>query len=368
MRTDSNKTRASGITYAYTPCSADWQHPVDRRRFPRYCQLTGIPLATADWKHRPDVLIVTQAADLTYCSRIGREDCLIVFDANDGYLIPRKRNFFDRGRGLFKFIVRQHKYPEAHYERTYLRMCERADAVVCSHPLQAAFLRHYCKNVHLITDFPPNIELKRKRDYSIKGPINVFWEGLGTTRNMPFSEINRIFGSRRDASAFRFHLLTDLELMRVSNHFFGTTVMDECRRKAPDLFKQFYFYQWNELVLSEVATKCDFGIIPIPLDNTARMFKPENKLVLMWRMGIPTIVSATPSYAEAMTKVGCNLACFSDAEWQSNIDRLLENEELRRTAGEDGYRHVELNYSENAMRTKWDKVLASIGALPHATL
>lgn len=366
MRISLNATQRMGLTYAYVGCSEGWQHPADRRRFPRYCQLTGIPLNAVDWGHVPDVLVVTQAADLTYCSRINKADCRIIFDANDGYLIPRKRDIRDLGRGLFKFAMRQHKYPDMHYERTYLRMCERADAVVCSHPLQVALLKDYCENIHLILDFGPNIELKRKRDYSIKGAVNIFWEGIGSTRYMPFTEINRIFGSHRNKSIFRFHLFTDLEFKRVSNRLFGTTVMDECRRKAPDISNQFYFYQWNELMLSEVATKCDLGIIPIPLDNTFGMYKPENKLVLMWRMGMPTVVSATPSYAEAMTKVNCNLACASDAEWENNINRLLESEVLRIAAGEDGYRQAELNYGESALRAKWDNVLSSIGAYPYA--
>jgi hypothetical protein len=351
---------ASPRRYAYIGASGDWRHPVDRRRFPRYCKLAGIPLEPMNWRAWPDVLVVTQSADLTYCSRIPRSDCRIVFDANDGYLIPKKWDVRDPARGFFKFVTRQHRYPELDYERTYLRMCERADAVVCSHPLQAAIVKEHCDNVHLITDFGPEVELGRKRDYSMGDPINVFWEGIGSTRYMPFTEINRIFGAHPKRSSFRFHLFTDLEIRGVADRFFRTTAMEECRKKAPDLAPQFYFYQWNEQMFPVVATACDFAVIPIPLDNTFGMYKPENKLVLMWRMGIPTIVSATPSYADAMSRVECDLACADDAQWTAAIDRVLGSEALRRAAGDEGYREAGINYGDSVLRARWERVLASI--------
>jgi len=347
-------------TYSYAGGSEGWQHPANRRRFLRYCQLARIPIEEVDWKNLPDVLVVNQAADLTYCSRINRSACKIIFDANDGYLIPKKREIYDPARGLFKFLMRQNRYLELDYERTYLRMCERADAVVCSHPLQVVLLKKYCDNIHLITDFSPNIELKLKTDYSIKGSINIFWEGLGSTKYMPFVEMNRIFGSLPNKSNFRFHLFTDLEFKKISDRLFRTTVMNECRKKAPKISSQFYFYQWNEVMLSEIATKCDLAIIPIPLDNTFAMYKPENKLILMWRMGIPTIVSATPSYADASRKLTCDLACATDAEWSDKINILLGSETLRRTVGEQGYRQAETGYSDKSLYAKWANVLASI--------
>lgn len=357
---DVNRNLKFKSTYSYAGGFEGWQHPANRRRFLRYCQLAQIPLERVDWNNLPDVLVVTQAADLTYCSRIGKSACKIVFDANDGYLIPKKREIYDSGRGLLKFLLRQHRYPELHYEGTYLRMCERADAVVCSHPLQVAFLKTHCDNIHLITDFGPNIELKLKTDYSIKDSVNVFWEGLGSAKYMPFEEMDRIFGSLPNRSSFRFHLFTDLEFKKISNRLFRTTVMNECRKKAPKISSQFYFYQWSEVMLSEIATKCDLAIIPIPLDNTFAMYKPENKLILMWRMGIPTIVSATPSYADATRKLTYDLACATDAEWTDKINTLLGSEMLRRAAGEQGYRQAETGYSDKSLYAKWANVLASI--------
>lgn len=357
---DSQRDSSYGLTYAYVGGTKGWQHPVDQRRFPRYCRLAGISLEDIDWKRMADVLVVTQRADLTYCSRLKKTQCKIIFDANDGYLIPKKQHVYEHGRGLMKFLLRQHKYPEMHYEATYLRMCERADAVVCSHHLQAAFLKNYCENVHLITDFAPNTPLKRKDDFSINNTINIFWEGLGSSKYMPFEELERIFGAFPDRSIYKFHMFTDIEFKRVADRLFKTSVMDECRKKAPRLANQFYFYQWNERMFSEVATKCDLAVIPIPLDNTFAMYKPENKLILMWRMGIPTIVSATPSYAEAMSKVSLNLACSTDAEWKEKINILLSSEALRRTAGEEGYCQARIGYGEQSLCTKWDNVLSSL--------
>lgn len=350
----------SNITYAYADGSVDWQHPSNKRRFPKYCRLADIQLQSVDWTNLPDVLVVNQAADLTYCSRLNKSSCKIIFDANDGYLIPKKGEFYDPLRGLAKYLFRQHKYPEMNYEATYLRMCKRADAVVCSHPLQADFLKQYCENIHLITDFSPSIELNIKQDYKIKDPINIFWEGLGSNKYMPFAEMDRIFSAFKNKINFRFHFFTDLEFKKISNRLISTTVMDECRKKAPRILSQCIFYQWNEMMFSSVATKCDLAIIPIPLDNTFAMYKPENKLVLMWRMGLPTVVSATPSYALAMNKAGLNLACTTDAEWQDKINELLESEALRRLAGTKGFSQATTLYSDEVLSRKWGNVLASL--------
>jgi glycosyltransferase involved in cell wall biosynthesis len=136
--------------------------------------------------------------------------------------------------------------------------------------------------------------------------------------------------------------------------------MDECRKKAPQIADQCYFYQWSETMFSSVATKCDLAVIPIPLDNTFAMYKPENKLVLMWRLGIPTVVSATPSYSAAMSNAGLNLACTNDTEWREKIIELLESEALRRHVGQKGFLQASKFYCDKVLSSKWDNVLKSL--------
>ena len=356
-----NPNENKNMNYAYADGSIGWQHPSSRRRFPRYCYLAGIKLNQVDWGNLPDVLVVNQAADLSYCSKLKKSNKKIIFDANDGYLIPKKKDIYDSFRGTSKFILGQHRHLEFNYEKTYLNMCERADAVVCSHPLQQKFLQNYCKNIHLITDFGPEINLDKKVDYKIGAEINIFWEGLGSSRYMPFQEINHIFKNMSDRKKYKFHIFTDLDFCKISNKLFRTTVMTECRKKAPDIADQFYFYQWNEKMLSTVATKCDVAIIPISLDNKFSMYKPENKLILMWRMAIPTIVSATPSYSIAMQMAGLDYSCINKDDWKEKLNQLLGGgEDFRRKCGLVGHQYAINHFDDRTLAARWSKVLESL--------
>ena len=305
-------------------------------------------------------MVVNQAADLSYCSKLKKSNKKIIFDANDGYLIPKKKEIYDRFRGVSKFIFGQHRHLEFNYEKTYLNMCERADAVVCSHSLQQKFLQNYCQNIHLITDFEPAITLDRKVDYKIGAEINIFWEGLGSSRYMPFQEMNNIFKNMADRKKYKFHIFTDLEFHKISNRLLSTTAMTECRNKAPDIADQFYFYQWNEKMLPTVATKCDLAIIPISLDNTFSMYKPENKLILMWRMAIPTIVSATPSYSQAMRGAKQEMDCSNQEEWVSKLKDVLSDESFRGLLGLSGNSYAQNYYNDESIKSKWDEVLSSL--------
>ena len=54
--------------------------------------------------------------------------------------------------------------------------------------------------------------------------------------------------------------------------------------------------------------------------------KPENKLLLMWRLGLPTITSNTPSYKYLMDKVINNMIA-SDGNWSLHINNLIKDKE-----------------------------------------
>ena len=57
------------------------------------------------------------------------------------------------------------------------------------------------------------------------------------------------------------------------------------------------------------------------------MGKPENKLGLLWRMGMPVVTSATPAYTRAMNEAGQSLTCKDDAEWMSKLENLILDEQ-----------------------------------------
>src|SRR5205085_10342320 len=95
-------------------------------------------------------------------------------------------------------------------------------------------------------------------------------------------------------------------------------------------------HPWNESTAARIITSCDLALIPIPLDDPINAGKPENKLLIFWRMGMPAIVSATPAYSRVMEEAGINMAARTLQEWMSYLEHYMKDEQARRDAGERG--------------------------------
>ena len=122
-----------------------------------------------------------------------------------------------------------------------------------------------------------------------------------------------------------------------------------------------YLYEWNPHMITALAIACDTVIIPIPLDNPLYSSKAANKLLMSWRMGLPTVVSTTPAYVREMQKAGINnMSCSSTEEWVGVLERLMEDESAREQSGNKGYAYVTEEYSSERILSKWDEIFATV--------
>ena len=122
----------------------------------------------------------------------------------------------------------------------------------------------------------------------------------------------------------------------------------------------FYMYQWNLDTFSHIVTACDLAIIPINTDSPLARGKPENKLLLFWRMGMPTLVSSTPAYSRAMDTCGLDFYCKNNDEWAEKLEKLIVDVETRKKAGQTGKQHADSFYSEKIYMEKWDRLFESV--------
>ena len=117
-----------------------------------------------------------------------------------------------------------------------------------------------------------------------------------------------------------------------------------------------HLYQWNELTVSHIASTCDFAIIPInakdPMDNG----KPEDKLLIFWLMGLPTVVSETPAHLMAMSAAGLSMSCASTNDWVSAIRNLADNASSRNQAAKKGFMYASDVSNEEKMMSSWDNM------------
>jgi hypothetical protein len=125
-------------------------------------------------------------------------------------------------------------------------------------------------------------------------------------------------------------------------------------------FKDVWLYEWNPILFTTIVTACDLGIIPIKMNDPLWLGKPANKLLFFWRMGMPTLVSATPEYKEMMNACDLDMACQSEEEWLAKLGLYMSNETMRRAAGQRALAFVTEHFSEERQLAQWDQVLDSV--------
>ncbi len=234
-------------------------------------------------------------------------------------------------------------------------MLERSDAATCATPEQVAAAASLCPNSHAILDFHSGIVRRVKHDYGAGSPFHLVWEGLGENVRW-FSEIDRVLAEVRRRHPLVLHLITALEYREFVQRFWRR----QTRRLAARYFDDVRLYQWSEEMVSVIATACDLAVIPLPLDRPFARGKPENKLISFWRMGMPTVTSATPAYARTMREAGQGLCCSAEPEWVDALLRLMSDETLRARTGTAGRAFAEERYSEERLLEAWDRTLDSI--------
>ncbi len=358
---DANARRRSAVErlktlrVAYAPISPNLRAAGDRRRFCYYAAARDLAFEVADPAKEHDVVVVSQRGDLTAWARYRPTRARILYDLVDSYLaIPR---FEPKAllRGTAKFALRETRRFAPSYRSAMLAMCRRADAVVCSTEEQRQQILAACPNVHVILDVHRSLARERKTDFRAGTPVNLVWEGVPQTISgfRAIAEVLRDVSSERDVLL---HLITDLRYGR----FLGRYMSAQTDRLIDKTVGPAHLYQWNEALLAKIACACDIAIIPLDLEDPLARGKPENKLLLFWRLGLPTIASATPANTRAMRAAGVDLACGDPEAWRAALRRCIDSESVRRTAAERGHTYQQSHHADDAVLERWDDLFASV--------
>ena len=355
MRNIIKKTlRSSAI--GYVPISQNFEQPGDRRRFAFYAKERAISFELADPAKNYDVVVLTQAADLSVWSKYHFGGAKIVYDFIDSYLAIPKTDIRGWIRGSAKYLSGQSRYFYVDHWKAIAAMCNRADAVVCSTQEQQADIYKFCSNVHIILDSQAEEVYKVKNNYICRNPFRLVWEGLPQNLESlkPIAEMLAV-SSLQDR--IELHIITDPFYKRYLGKYWSVN----SRYIMSKLKLNCVFHEWNLDTLSSIACDCDLAIIPINLKDPFARGKPENKLLLFWRMGLPAVVSATPSYVRAMRAAGLDDAIVDDQEWLEKLSSYMQDEILRERAASLGKTHANSYYSSSDFLARWDQMFESLG-------
>jgi hypothetical protein len=344
----------------YAPFDRTLRHPSDRRRFAYYAARRGIPFEIADPAKSYDLVVVGAGADVSIWSRHAKSAHVIV-ELIDSYLAESGVGLESTFRGIAKFVLRQNRYLLPSYRAGLERLLRLADAVVCTTSEQRDLALRYCKDVHVILDCHEAERRTTKQSYRAGRPFHFVWEGLAENLRY-FGGISELLRSIHRERPIVVHAITDL---RYGRYLRGAVMKTETRRTVGRFGVPFALYQWHEATFAGIATSCDAAIIPVDLSDPHGAGKPENKLLLLWRLGLPAIVSATPANVRAMNTAGVDLACRTRDDWEKALLHVIDDEEFRVLTAARGKSCADTTYSEATMLARWDALLADvIGKVP----
>lgn len=339
----------------YVPYSNTLEKPGDRRRFVAYARARNLPFELALPEERYDIVVLTEAADISIWSDYPHGK--VVYDLIDSYLAIPRTNVKHWLRGTVWYALGRHCRLRFDLWAAIQDMCRRADAVVCTTHEQWGEIQRYCSNVHIILDVHTSVVTKAKEDYRCGEPFNLVWEGLPSNITQ-LKQIRDVLRGINKRSPLVLHVVTDPDQPR----FLGNFGRVKSLELASAFFDSVQFHPWAEATWSETIRNCDLAVIPIDLTDPLVTGKPENKLLLLWRLGMPVVTSATPAYLRAMRDAGLEgLACRNKEEWEITLESIMGDESSRRKAGMSGRMYAETRFSKEVMFSKWDTVFASLG-------
>ena len=341
----------------YAGYSPDLSAPGDRRRFVAYAKARGLSFESARLDGDYDLVLLTHNGDIPgWTARKRREGdrLTLVFELIDSYLtassLPRRL-----AKGTLRRALRIDSGASLDFRATLVEACKTADAVICSTEEQAASIRRYCPDVFVsFDDFSGEIG-DLKKDFASGAKLRLVWEGQSTTlRNI--QSIREPLNTLKDS--IELHVVTDPVVRRYLGRFGSRSAADMLRGIECDII----FHHWERSSFAHDVVGNDLAIIPIDLADDFQRGKPENKLVMLWKMGMPVLTSPTPAYCRAMRGAGLELVCDGSAAWVKKVAAFASLTPERRAAvAGQGRRFAERRYSAAEFLACFDRCFSAAG-------
>lgn len=348
----------SQLKIGYSPLSPTLAAAGDRRRLPFWAKNRGYELVT-DLTKKVDVIVASENSDFQ-STRFTQKGVPVVFDLVDAYLSPLNP-WDDMARGLAKKLSGQisgNIKPFSHHVRDF---CETSSAVVCSSPEQEAVIKPFNSNTHVILDSHdeiPLIDPKLIGNTSSSGNI-ILWEGQpATIRGV--QQISSILFRLSKENDLHFNFVTDEKYFQLLGKYFKKDTLQLLKKDLLPIFDRIRITPWTPIALVESAKKSTISMIPIDLTVPMQKLKPENRLLIMWRLGLPCLTSPSPAYIRVANNAGVKAVCESPKAWLENLSNLLSDPTFAHEEVLRGQNYLRENHNRDSLLNKWDQVIESV--------
>ena len=347
----------SKLKIGYVPNSPDMGHPADRRRLVYWARNRGHEVIL-DLNQKHDVLVLSGRADLTRWSEMENRSPLIL-DLVDGYL-GKEHLWRDWLRGTGKVVTGHNSGAPRPYRKIVSEACQLAQAVVCETVEQKETIIPFCTNTHTILDFHEEFPmLPFNREVQTENFPALMWEGLPfTAKGLLLLETS--FLEIAKSQPISLEMVTDLEYpLFLGKYFYQST--EKILQDIPEtLGKRFRLTEWNLPAVIDAAKRSHMSVLPLDPYGTLNPLKAENRLLMMWRIGLPTLASPSLAYMRVMKDTQIDGICGNPNEWQKKISELMDSVELRQESVEKGQQYIRETHSEMKVLEAWDRLFESV--------
>ena len=337
------------IKVGYFPLSKNLNHPGDRRRLKFWADDRGVKLHINP-DSKMDLIFVSEKSDF-YSIAKSHPNTPLIYDLIDGYL-ESKSIVSDSLRASAKFLTGEISKFSLRYTSHVARECALATKVVCSTVEQSQRIKEFNSDVSVILDSHqefPMIEPKLAQ----KAHPQLLWEGMPYTLDA-IRELKMAFEEIED---LRMDVITDKEFFRLLGRYFPMhteTLIKDCMSGSKSKVS---LVSWSKENLVRSALSSSLAVLPIDLKDPIQLYKAENRLLIMWRLGLPCLVSPTLAYSRVMDFIGADLICTSPVEWFNKISFLMNSNVQRYDMAEKGQQYLRDFHSSDILLKKWDSLI-----------
>jgi hypothetical protein len=327
----------------------------DRRRFVYYAKNRNFRIADPGDSNL-DCIVATESTDLSLIRR-RYPHTPIIYDLIDAYQIS-DNILEDALRSIGKFATGQIRPTILPFSKVVARNCRLADAVICSSPEQQKLLIKYNQNVHVILDSHDEFQFMKFKRKSLDHN-SLFWEGQPYTLSAIF-QYSQAFQRLRATQDVVLDLVTDEYFYKYLGKFARTRTLHDNRISLQNLGCRFRLIEWSLGNVVKTAENTKIGLVPVNVQSSFQSLKPENRMLIMWRLGLPCLASATPSHLRVASVANLQNT-FEDSEALfSKVTDMLMSPEMQEENVNRGQKYLSEYHNLDVFLSSWDKVIESV--------
>jgi hypothetical protein len=348
----------SKLKIGYWPLSQTLNSAGDRRRLIFWAKARGHTVVT-DLSESVDVIVASENSDFN-SSYFAQGKIPVIFDLVDAYLSPLNA-YDDLARGLAKKLSRQISggvKPFSYHVRDF---CVSSAAVICSSVEQEEVIKGYNTNTHIILDSHGEIPFidPQHLKAGISNECRILWEGQpATIRGV--KQISSVLFQLSETNKLHIDFVTDEKYFQFLNRHIEKTTLSLLKKDLSPIAQLVNIVPWSPDNLVECAKENSVAMIPIDLSVPMQRLKPENRLLIMWRLGLPCLTSPSPAYARVAHQAGVSAVCDNIQDWLDNFNRLLNDPGFAHNEIMSGQNYLRENHNRDILLNKWDLVIESV--------